>query len=342
MRQRLAWLGALAAAALALPAPAAPLPQHLRDTGLYVDGTLRVRPEHLPFTPQYPLWSDGAVKRRWISLPPGTFVDAAQADAWQFPPGTRLWKEFGYARPVETRYLERLADGDWRFAAYVWNEAGTDAVLAPAQGLPGHASSVAPGGRYDIPAQDDCRACHEGGRSTVLGFSTLQLSPDRDPLAPHGTAPSPGDVDLRSLAAMGVLRNLPQALLDTPPRIPAVAPVARAALGYLHGNCGHCHNDTDAAPPVDVRLNQDGSRADLARAWRSLTQGRTQFRQPGHAPAAAIVPGDAPASVLAARMRSRAPATQMPPLGTRLPDLEGLALVELWIDSLQPATETPP
>ena len=43
----------------------------------------------------------------------------------------------------------------------------------------------APGARYTIPAQDDCRACHEGAPVPVLGFSALQLSPDRDPLAPH-------------------------------------------------------------------------------------------------------------------------------------------------------------
>ena len=32
-----------------------------------------------------------------------------------------------FDRPVETRLIERLADGSWRFATYVWNAAGTDA-----------------------------------------------------------------------------------------------------------------------------------------------------------------------------------------------------------------------
>ena len=92
------------------------LPQHLRDTGLYVAGG-QIHPDVLPFSPQYPLWSDGTIKRRWIYLPPGAVVDASRVDAWQFPVGTRLWKEFGYDRRVETRYIERLADGSWRFAA---------------------------------------------------------------------------------------------------------------------------------------------------------------------------------------------------------------------------------
>src|SRR5690349_1252329 len=225
MSQRLVWLGAFLAGALTLPAPAqAPLPERLHDTGLYVPGTLQVAPENLPFAPQYPLWSDGAEKRRWIRLPPGTAVDASRADAWQFPVGTRLWKEFGYAQPVETRFIERLDDGSWRFAAYVWNEEGTDAVLAPAGGIVGHRNATAPGGRYDIPAQGDCRACHEGARVPVLGFSLLQLSSDRDPLAPHARAHAPGSLDLRSAAAAGVLRDLPGELLAQPPRIPAPTP----------------------------------------------------------------------------------------------------------------------
>ncbi len=90
----------------------------------------RVRADNIAFAPQYPLWSDGASKRRWIHLPPGTAIDASRADAWEFPLGTRLWKEFSYGRRVETRLIERLADGSWRFAAYVWNDEGTDAVLA--------------------------------------------------------------------------------------------------------------------------------------------------------------------------------------------------------------------
>ena len=69
-------------AALATPVP--PLPQRLHDTGLYVDGApgLLVRADNLPYAPQYPLWTDGARKRRWIHLPPGSWIDASDPDAW--------------------------------------------------------------------------------------------------------------------------------------------------------------------------------------------------------------------------------------------------------------------
>src|ERR1043165_2761743 len=218
------------------------LPAHLADTGLYVAGALsQVNPDVLPFSPQYPLWSDGAAKRRWIWLPPGSQVDASQPDAWDFPVGTRLWKEFAHGRALETRFLERGADGNWRFGSYVWNADGSDAVLAPARGIRGLPAPDAPGARYSIPSEEDCRACHEGAPVPVLGFSALQLSPDRDPLAPHAVdGPS---MDLRQLAARGLLRNLPSKLLEQPPRIAASTPAERAVLGYLHGNCGNCHND---------------------------------------------------------------------------------------------------
>ena len=49
----------------------------------------------------------------------------------------RLWKEFSFGRRVETRLMERLADGTWRFAAYVWSADGSDARLAPERGIRG-------------------------------------------------------------------------------------------------------------------------------------------------------------------------------------------------------------
>ena len=316
-----------------------PLPERLRDTGLYAPGsTTQIAAGVLTFSPQYPLWSDGATKRRWIALPPGTFIDASRPDAWEFPRGTRLWKEFSVGRRVETRLIERLQDGSWRFAAYVWNDAGTDATLASADGT---VLKVTSERRYTVPSRYDCLACHDGAPVPVLGFSALQLSPDRDPLAPH--AEPPNGVDLRALTARGWLKNLPPQLLKQPPRI-AGAPVERAALGYLHGNCGHCHSkpdETGASVPVGVLLAQSAaepnSAADVLRSLGSASR----FRTAGVSNAAHIVvPGSSRSSVLSLRMRSRDPRVQMPPLGTDIADSEALALIERWIDhSLQSPKE---
>lgn len=318
--------------------PHARPPQDLRDTGLYAPGsTTEIRRGNLPFTPQYPLWSDGAAKRRWIYLPPGRAIDASQPDAWQFPAGTRLWKEFSYqGRPIETRYIELRADGRWLFASYVWSADGSRAALAPEAGLAEMPSMDAPDGRYDIPSRTDCLACHEGAAVPVLGFSALQLSTDRDPLAPHA-APLRGDEpDLRQLVDRGWLRHLPAILLTQPPRIAAASPTERAALGYLHANCGHCHNDDGMPAPVKLRLAQrvapGQAEANAQQVLRSLLEQATRYRAVA-APAAAppIVPGQPEASTLRLRMHSRQPNVQMPPLGTRIADQEALVLIDHWI-----------
>jgi hypothetical protein len=337
-------LFAAATFAAALPAAAAdaagsPPPRFLSETGLFVAGsTGTIAPGVLSFSPQYPLWSDGAKKRRWISLPPGSVIDATRPDAWEFPAGTRLWKEFSLGRRVETRMIDRLADGSWRFAVYVWKEDGSDAELAPSDGIRAFPVAGAPSGRYPIPSETDCRACHEGTAVPVLGFSALQLSPDRDPKAPHAEPLAAGDVDLRVLVDRGLLRNLPAGLIEQPPRIAASSAEERAALGYLHGNCGHCHNDpheSGAGVPVELRLAQHVARPDSADAvLRSLIGTPSRFRS-------VDTHSTERAEVMAMRMRSRDPRVQMPPLGTQITDSQSLSLIERWISHYLTTSKEP-
>lgn len=317
----------LAGAAFADP----PLPQRLHDTGLYVANTFTVRAEVMTFAPQYPLWSDGTTKRRWIALPPGTAIDATRPDAWEFPRGTRLWKEFSFGRRVETRYIERLADGSWRFATYLWNTEGTEAQLVAEDGTVA-AVAGAPGGRYSVPSRNDCLACHEGPAVPVLGFSALQLSADRDPLAPHAEPARAEHADLKQLVATGRLRNLPQQMLDTPPRIAASTATARAALGYLHGNCGHCHNEAGALAGVEMVLAQQAAAPaeSSAQVLASLLGHSSRFRPHGAESAQRIAPGGG-TNVLTLRMKSNNRLARMPPLGVQVVDDAGVALVERWI-----------
>ncbi len=328
-------LAAVCLAAVARADDSRGLPQHLGDTGLYVAGSLtQVNSGVLPFSPQYPLWSDGAAKRRWIWLPPGSSIDASAPDAWDFPRGTKLWKEFAHGSALETRYLERGSDGVWRYGSYVWTADGKDAVLAPAAGIRDLPAPNAPGARYSIPSEDDCRACHEGAPVPVLGFSALQLSPDRDPLAPHADRPADA-IDLRSLAFRGLVKNLAPELLARPPRILG-NPTERAALGYLHGNCGNCHNDEGPLAVLDMTLAQRVAAPSASSAvLRSIVGVQSQFRPPS-APAAEtrIAPGHLDASVIAVRMNSRDPLQQMPPLGTSAVDAEAVALLKRWIEGL--------
>lgn len=331
--RHLADLAALLAAAVAM-AVASPvqaqshladeLPRTLRETGFF-DAANR-----LPFTPQYPLWSDGADKQRLIALPPASAIDATDPDAWDFPRGTRLWKTFAHGgRPVETRYIERRPDGGWRYAAYVWSADGSEAALAPARGSV-LALREAPGSRYVVPGRGDCLACHAGATVPVLGFSALQLA-------------APGPTTLRTLSQQGWVRNLPQSAIDTPPAIAAATPTERAALGYLHGNCAQCHHANAGRVPVRLNLMQRVAdlQASAADVLRSMLASPSRYQPDGRSDARIVVPGDPAASLLLRRMHARDGRTQMPPLGTDHPDHEALALLSRWIQHQPPSRQEP-
>ena len=319
-------------------ATASPLPQRLGETGLYADRTLTTPARDvLAYTPQYPLWSDGATKRRWIRLPPGTSIDAHDADAWVFPVGTRVWKEFTRGRRRETRLIVRTRSG-WVYGTYRWTDDGSDALLVAAAGAVDPGSDPArPGESYVFPSEQDCRSCHEGRPTPILGFSALQLSADRDPEAVHGEQPGPGMVDLGMLVDRHLIRGLPASWRARPPRIESSTEDERAALGYLHGNCGQCHNARGPLASLGLDLWLDPARRgnDTHRVIASLL-GRSHFQIPGQAgpESRRLTPGAPEQSAILVRMRTREPTQQMPPVATRMVDAEAARRIEQWIQEL--------
>ena len=313
-------------------------PHRLAETGLYADGAAgRIDPRNRPFTPQYPLWSDGAVKKRWIYLPAGRTVDITRLDSWEFPVGTRFWKEFSFqGRKVETRWLWKASPTRWIAASYVWNEAGTDAVLAPESGVRG-VVEVAPGRRHSIPAAVDCAACHGSTSTRPLGFNALQLSDDRDPNAIHQEPLEPGMLTLAALISEGLVSPARRELAKAPPRIMTERPDTRAVLGYMASNCGSCHNGADnLAPPAPVLRLRDLLEDGDAVA-RQLIGHPTRWQVPGTAEGTSVLldPASPQNSALLVRMRSRRPSSQMPPLGTVVRDDAAIETMTRWLDGIR-------
>jgi len=338
---RLTWSGAALLATIAIftsmdavaqSATTKP-PRTLDETGLYADfATLQIDPKHLAFSPQYPLWSDGAAKRRWVSLPPGTAIDGSDPDAWIFPAGTRFWKEFSFnGQRVETRYMERLPEGRWLYAVYAWGPDGREAQLVSEKGRRG-AYALGGGRSHTIPSVNDCKACHQGGRAEVLGFSALQLSPERDLAALHAEPLSAAGVDLRYLVDKKLLVGFPEALQETPPRIAAASATERVALGYMHGNCGHCHNEHGSLRNIALFLRHVLG-VGVQPALTSTVGQPVKKPAPGQSPDAVlrVEPRNPDRSALMQRVSSRYPALQMPPLGTELVDQEAVLLIQRWI-----------
>ena len=317
-------------------AGSAQAPARLSETGLYVAGRVGVVDErNRQFSPQYPLWSDGAVKTRWVFLPPGSSIDARDDRAWEFPVGARFWKEFTFdGRKVETRMLWKTGPAEWVAVSYQWNEAQTDAVLASSLGEP----DVAPvaNRQHSIPSRSDCLACHGARRTEPLGFNALQLSTDRDPNALHAEPLAAGSTTLRTLVDERLLSPTRTDLIDAPPRIGTGSPSTRRMLGYFSANCGSCHRgDGEIAVRVPSLRYSDLLR-DGDAVVSSLIGRSTDWRVPSVAEGRSVLidPTAPDSSAMLVRMRSRSPSSQMPPLGTVLRDRAAIDAFLQWIHEL--------
>lgn len=287
----------------------------LSQQGLYSDiATGTLAPNVVEYQPLYELWSDGAVKTRWIVLPEGAVVDTTDMDHWRFPVGTKLFKQFVVdGKRIETRMLHHLTEGDrtddWFMGAFLWAEDGTDAVFVE------EGAKNALGTMHDVPRAVKCRDCHEGEPGRVLGFSAIQLShagPGPTTMAIAGaTFPMPGDA------------------------------TTAAAYGYLHANCGTCHNPVGPGfSDVDMILRVDVAETggDPAGARIHTTTANSALQRWLVPPfTVRMVPGDSTMSAIVARMSTRGPNSldQMPPpLATEVVDDAGVAAVTAWIDAL--------
>lgn len=231
-------------------------PQWLSQTCLYQNSRhYAVTDELHKFTPNYQLWSDGADKARWIYLPPGTQIDTSNPDRWRFPVGTQLFKEFRKTveiRPgvtkeirVETRHLAKVKDSwghrSWSISTYAWNENQQDAQLV----LDGARHVL--GTQHNIPSQQDCITCHKGNTDFILGFDAIQLSDAQAVHAfGHGPKRGAGEWTLQTLLSNHLLTHPIEQ-----PRLPGDA-LQQKVLGYLHANCGNCHNPEGHAAEQDA------------------------------------------------------------------------------------------
>lgn len=323
----------------AMSAGGGAMPRLLSDTGLHVvqgpAGSTVQGSGPRSFSPQYPLWSDGAAKKRWVYLPPGTTIDVSDPERWEFPEGTKFWKEFSVGgRKVETRFLWKRA-GEWQFGSYAWNDAQTDATLVPDTGMT-TTVEVAPGKRHRIPGTSECRACHVTDRVEILGFTAIQLSTDRDPDAPHAEPLTADMITVRTLVEQKRVSPVRDEWISAPPRIAAPDATSRTVFGYLSANCGNCHNTSNDLTTLDFDLRAVTSSPAPCAASITTTLDRPGRWEIASAPAGTsrrVAPGRPDLSTLLARMRSRRPTSQMPPLGTVVVDEAAVALLTKWIEA---------
>jgi hypothetical protein len=310
------------------------LPGELRCTGLYAGWQERkLRCGVKPYVPAHELWADGARKQRYVWLPPGQKVDVTNPDEFDYPVGTRFWKEF-YVGPEgsqtlgETRYMVKVPAG-WLYTAYVWSRDGTSAN----QQNDGVDDLFGTG--HSVPSREQCKSCHIGRQNFILGWDFIMLG--------EGAT----GVTARTLAQEGSLNGLDPLLLDL--KIPGDT-VERGALAYLHANCGvSCHNTALDAVGNPSGLNL---RLEVAAMGSPHATGAADGINQRPAPNAELVglpartyydirPGDPDRSLVFVRMDFRGSETAMPPIGTHVIHQQGVDVVRAWIASMTEARGYP-
>lgn len=288
-------------------------------TGLYNDISTGELADGVKFyQPQYPLWSDGTTKKRWILLPDDEKIDTSKMDNWQFPVGTKIWKEFSKdGKKLETRLMERVGGGpwDWVMVSYIWDASGKDAQRALIGQSDVHSTS------YDVPHAGYCTSCHGGRSSRVLGFSALQLSHDKK------------GITLKSLIADKLLTDPPKGNFTLPGN-----DTQKAALGYLHSNCGSCHNPdnkTQAARlnptenyPFSFLLTTTMTSIEQTDTYKTVLSGKGIH-------GGALITKGAPDKSRVYKTMNRTGSGRMPSVGSEDIDKDGVALIKKWIESLK-------
>lgn len=318
--------------------PGGKIPTKLSLTGLFSDtAKLTPNPGLIEYSVNAPLWSDSAVKRRWIGVPDGQQITLDSKGTMVLPMGSILVKHFaldtGASSPtrVETRVLIHEKNG-WAGYTYAWNSAQSDADLKYGGGTQTYKvrdSSAAGGYRtqvWSFPSAYTCMVCHAGAADYALGIKFSQLN--RKHL--YSTVE---DNQLRAWNNIGLFQpKLDEKKIHEYPSL--VDPydiyqdLDRRSRSYLDVNCSMCHSPGSTAPgSMDMRFQTRTNQMNLVGIKPSY--GGLGLSTPYR-----IATGKKESSVSWERMR-RTDAKRMPAIGSGVVDKVGVKMLGSWIDSLK-------
>ncbi len=331
------------------------LPQRLSQTGVFTNTpNMYTAAGLISYAPNTPLWSDGAAKTRYLSVPnsgapfsPNEQISFAPTGTWTFPAGTVFVKTFqlqtNQSDPnsqlrLETRLLVRDTNGAVYGVTYKWRPDYSDADLLTASSNQDIAITTPSGvitQTWYYPSPSDCLQCHTPVANYVLGVNSRQLN--GNDTYPNGVT----DNQLRTLNRLGLFYPaIDEASIAGFERLSALTnnsvSFEERARSYLDANCAQCHQPGGNGPTFDARYDTPLTNQNLI--YGILTQGNL-----GYDNAYVVVPKDIWRSVLYGRMNTTDPAVKMPTLARNLIDSNAVSVVAAWINSLSgtPA-EAPP
>lgn len=307
------------------------LPRSLSEFHFFTDGIDQTpNARVIGYDLNTPLFSDYAVKNRFVFVPEGQWASYTEDGVLDFPVGSALIKSFGFPADfrdpdseiswLETRVLLRRESG-WVTLPYVWNEEGSDATLRRAGArLP--ASWIDADGEtqeisYRVPNQNQCKTCHaRNDEIALIGPSARNLN---------------NGAQLAQWVDWSILDRAP---VDAPrlPRwdVERDGTLDARARAYLDVNCAHCHNAEGSASNSGLFLRFEQS--------NPVTRGI--LKRPVAAGRGSggfdfdIEPGHPERSILLFRMEARDPGIAMPELGREVLHREGIALIRRYIASM--------
>ena len=329
------------------------LPLLLSGTGAFADAANRVPANGLiPYSPNTPLWSDAALKNRYMSVPfsgglivPDQQINFATNGSWTFPSGTVFVKNFDLtvnetnssvpARRLETRLLVRDINGAVYGVTYKWRPDNSDADLLATSLNEDIIITNASGVRtqtWYYPSPADCLTCHTPVANYVLGVSTRQLNGNL-------TYPVTGNTDnqLRTLNRLGLFQPaIDEANITNYAQLSSLtnlsATLEKRARSYLDANCAQCHQPGGVGITFDARYDTPLQNQNITNYPAQLSLGIDR--------AAIVKPRDVWRSVLLRRINTN-DSTKMPTLARNLIDTNAVQVITDWINNL-PGLETLP
>jgi uncharacterized repeat protein (TIGR03806 family) len=323
-------------------------PPRLSETGAFTDlAALEPSAGLVPYSVLTPLWSDGASKQRWTSLPAGQPATFSEAGPWRFAPGTVFVKHFEILidaadptslRRLETRFLVAQEDGGYYGLTYKWNEDQTDAELL-LQGQTDEIELRRSNGElerlnYYYPSPGDCLVCHNAPAGFVLGVQTAQLNADLLYTSTQRVANQ-----LFTWSHAGLLDQVLDEAAVEPfaalaPLSDEAAPLEHRVRSYWASNCSMCHGGAQGLKATwDARFSTP--LAEQGIVWGQPINGTSTDGT------FLVVPGDTSRSLLYERSTTNIPGWRMPPLGRSTTDPLYAKVLEQWIISLGDAPPPP-
>jgi putative heme-binding domain-containing protein len=294
----------------------ADFPRTLSRTGLFsAVETQTPSPGVLPYSIRASAWMDGATGERWLAIPGRETIqlvdkisDWPRESVW--PKDSVVAKTLSMGkRKLETQVLH--FDGQsWNGYSYVWNDAQTDATLAPAEGAE---VDLGGGRKWKVLARTTCMACHNPWPGYALSINGLQLD-----------APK-----LKSFQDVAILPKkipMPQPLINP---YDESLPLNERARSYLAVNCAHCHRFGGGGAAKIILLHDVPLPETRLDTRPSL--GMFDLTDPY-----LVSGGDPSRSVLLFRV-SKLGQGRMPHVGSEAVDEAGVRLLRRWIATLQEA-----